>query len=236
MPPHSNFEQCADDGNFSCAPRATKPKRKKSIRLRMEQNEVFPIPHIDDFDEEVIQAIWYQQDEYATMKVGFVATIKKMMRGEHIPENNESTIRGLEFRTRKGALRRQHNKLTAITAVLDEQDRQFSEGIFDEDTLSETYLAHSTHCRDSAHAIGKKDVVAIKEFMAEVSAPTENRTVGEIMTFRRNKTTTVEPSRKTEKKQLAIQKMFKQSRIRRRTLLDMPNEPPQLRIETPTAA
>jgi hypothetical protein len=74
-----------------------------------------PTPHIDDFDEETIKAIWYEKTEYDTMKVGFVATIiKKMMRGEPIAENNESTIRGLEFRNPQ-ELFAASNKLAAIT-------------------------------------------------------------------------------------------------------------------------
>jgi hypothetical protein len=249
MPPHSKIDTYPDEGNSPTSPLERTQKRKKSIRLRLEKNEVFHIPHIDDFEQDVIQAVWYQQDEYAAMKVGLVSTIKKMMRGEEIPENNQSTVRGLEFRTRKGALRRQHNKLTAITAVLDEQDRQFSEGIFDEVLLSETYMGCSHHCMNLSHSIGKRDTEAIKEYMAEDTEPHVTvQPTGEIMRFRRNNGTVVEPvvepSKKMEQKQVSFQKMFKQSRIRRRAMMDdsikvqeqqgMQSQQP--RVAEPTAA
>jgi hypothetical protein len=188
----------------------------------MEKNEIYPIPHIDDFDEETIKAVWYEKAEYDTMKVGFVSTIKKMMRGEPIAENNESTIRGLEFRTRKGALRRQHNKLAAITAVLDEQDRQYNDGTLDEERLAEIYRSSGSHCQDSAQAMGLKDQEFMKEIRAEAPEPvvveTNKGSVEEIKAFKKNMTAP-ESSRKTETKQLAIKKMFKQSRLQRRATL-----------------
>jgi hypothetical protein len=188
----------------------------------MEKNEIFPIPHIDDFDEETVKAVWYAKAEYDTMKVGFVATIKKMMRGEPIAEDNESTIRGLEFRTRKGALRRQHNKLAAITAVLDEQDRQYNDGTFDDERLSEIYRSSGSHCQDNAEAIGLQDQETMKEIMTEVPEPvaveTNQAPVEEVMPFKRNMKTPAS-SMKPEKKQLAIQKLFQQSRLQRRTTL-----------------
>jgi hypothetical protein len=197
-------------------------KRKRTIRLRMEKNEIYPIPHIDDFDEETIRAVWYEKTEYDTMKVGFVATIKKMMRGEPIAENNESTIRGLEFRTRKGALRRQHNKLAAITAVLDEQDRQFNDGTFDEERLAEIYRSSGSHCQESAQAMGIKDEEVMKDIMAEVPKPdvagTNKVTLEESKALKRNMKAS-ESSRKAETKQIAIKKLFQQSRLQRRASL-----------------
>jgi hypothetical protein len=207
---------------LTSAPRTPTQKRKRTIRLRMEKNEIFPIPHIDDFDQDVIRATWYEKSEYDVMKVGFVATIKKMMRGEHIEENNVSTIRGLEFRTRKGALRRQHNKLSAITAVLDEQDRQFNGGTFDDERLAEVYRSSGSHCQENAHVMAVKDEETMKEIMAEISEPVETKSnevsVEPVMTFKRN-LTAGDSVRKTEKKQIAITQMFKQSRIQRRAML-----------------
>jgi hypothetical protein len=215
------FEHFADNGSTASPQRSPCQKRKRTIRLRMENNEVFPIPHIDDFEEETIKAVWYEKSEYDTMKVGFVATIKKMMRGELIAENNESTVRGLEFRTRKGALRRQHNKLAAITAVLDEQDRQFNDGTFDDDRLAEIYRSSGSHCQDNAVAMGLRDQETMKEIMAEVTEPVVDETNNAPVP--KTNVTAPESSRKTEKKtekkQLAIKKLFKQSRLQRRAAL-----------------
>jgi hypothetical protein len=190
----------------------------------MEKNEVYPIPHIDDFDEDTIRAIWYEKTEYDTMKVGFVATIKKMMRGEHIAENNESSIRGLEFRTRKGALRRQHNKLAAITAVLDEQDRQFIDGTFDEERLAEIYRSSGSHCQESAQAMGLKDQEVMKDIMAVVPEPDvaeTNKELEETKVLKKNMKApeSSRKTRKTDTKQITIKKLFQQSRLQRRAAL-----------------
>jgi len=73
-------------------------------------------------------------------------------------ENEEDhCFRGLEYRTREGARRRQTNKITAITAVLDEQDRQIYEGIWDPEALADVYRQNSAHCIDSAFLLGLRD-------------------------------------------------------------------------------
>jgi hypothetical protein len=236
MPPQSTFEEFTDNASMASIQRSPCQKRKRTIRLRMEKNEIYPIPHIDDFDEDTIKAVWYEKTEYDTMKVGFVATIKKMMRGEPIAENNESTIRGLEFRTRKGALRRQHNKLAAITAVLDEQDRQFNDGTFDEERLAEIYRSSGSHCQESAQAMGLKDQEVMKDIVAEVPEPEvaeTNKALEETKAFKRNMKAP-ESSRKTETKQIAIKKLFQQSRLQRRAaLVDVHSDQ---RVTSPRAA
>ena len=132
-------------------------KTKKNVRVELQKNEVFDVPHIDDMSEHEIATIWYDRPDYDAMKQSFIPIIKKMMRGAKIEETDSETIRGLEFRTRDGALKRQHNKVQSIHAVLDEQDRQLALGLHDVEKISEIYLETSQHCKCSARDLGELD-------------------------------------------------------------------------------
>jgi len=148
--------------------------RKRKIRFNLKKNETFEIPHIDDLKKEEIHDVWYQRDDYERMKIQFIPLIRKMMKGEVIEENNQQTVRGLEFRTRDGAIRRQHNKLEGITTVIEEQDRQHNEDELDNEQLREAYLACSSHCMEEAYALGKRDEREVKELIAAEQAETES--------------------------------------------------------------
>jgi glycogen debranching enzyme len=120
IPTHSRsfyFEEEASLSSTMTASRAKSPKNKRKLRFRLESNETFIIPHVDDLDEQEIQSVWYDRTDYETMKTSFIPIIRRMMKEERIEETNTETIRGLEFRTRQGALRRQH-KIDSTTKEL----------------------------------------------------------------------------------------------------------------------
>jgi hypothetical protein len=116
---------------------------------------------------EEIAAAYYSQNEHSKMKKCMIPVIRAMMKGETIEESNDSTARGMEYRTRKGAQLRQRNKVVSITSVLDEQDRQRSTGYGDVNEIRDVYLHNSAHCLVSAHQLGLEDEVAAREIMDE---------------------------------------------------------------------
>ena len=142
------------------------PKRKRTIRFQLESIEVHPIPHIDDLSEDEVNDVWYEREDYERMKQALVPVIRRIMKGERVAETNQETARGLEFRTREGAMKRQHNKLDSINAVLDEQDRQKTMGIDDDEKLREIYLSRSAHCLQEARELGMKDELAMSKMRA----------------------------------------------------------------------
>ena len=92
------------------------------------------------------------------MKMNHSATLRMMATGEVVNKCNDVLCtRGLECRTREGSRRRQVNKMNALCAVLDEQERQFVIGIHDELKLSLVYIRMSTHCAEIALATGLND-------------------------------------------------------------------------------
>lgn len=132
--------------------------------------------------------------------------IRKMMKKETIEETDKETIRGLEYRTRQGAIRRQHNKLEAITAVLDEQDRQLDcDGCVNEDLLSEVYRQFNTHCREAAHVLALGDVQPAREYTSDAIELVRQQHESE--------------ERRVPERKSSFSTLIKQMRVRRRPSL-----------------
>jgi hypothetical protein len=138
-------------------------KRKRSLRFSLASNQCFPIPHIRDLEDEEVAAVWYEKKEYDAMKKKIIPTLRKMIKGEKIEENNKQSGRGLEYRTRQGCYQRQENKRQAMAVAMDEQKRQRDECIQDDERLSEAYRNASFHCQDAACALGLEDQADIEE-------------------------------------------------------------------------
>lgn len=132
-------------------------KRKQSIGFELKNNQVLPIPHIDDFSKEEVADVWYEREDYEQMKKSLIPVVKRMMKGEKITETNHETARGLEFRTREGAMKRQRNKLDSIAAVLEEQHRQRIIGFSNDEVLREIYISRTAHCLKEARQLGIND-------------------------------------------------------------------------------
>ena len=164
MPPQQRQELTTHDDETSCYTR-TEPKRK--LRFSLASNQIFPIQHIDDMEEADVLATWYEKKDYDVIKSKIIPVIRKMMKKEDIPETDKETVRGLEYRTRQGALRRQHNKLEAITAVLEEQQRQKNFDDNNDENLRKAYRSACSHCQDEAHELALKDEGFVKTDLEE---------------------------------------------------------------------
>ena len=164
MPPQQRHELSPHLDESPCYHRK-EPKRK--LRFSLASNQIFPIQHIDEMDEADVLATWYEKKDYDAIKSKIIPIIRKMMKKEDIPETDKETVRGLEYRTRQGALRRQHNKLEAITAVLEEQQRQQAVGENDDESLRKAYLNACSHCQEEACELAAEDEVFVKTDLEE---------------------------------------------------------------------
>lgn len=203
-----------DESDTSCEDAVSTPKKtskkQKLFHFALTSNQIFPIPHIDDLSEEEVRDTWYERADYDNMKTSMIPLIRKIMKGEIVEETDRQTARGLEFRTRKGAIRRQHNKMEATSAVLEEQDRQIeSKGYCDDEELARVYMEWNAHCQVEAHQLALGDVKPAQEFLADVSL--EYLRSQYAMGERQGRNT---PERKT-----SFGKLFQKMRIRRRPTL-----------------
>jgi hypothetical protein len=149
---------------------ASKSTVTKRFHFSLSSNQIYSVPHIDDMTHEEVKAIWYEKEDYERIKLAMIPIIRKIMKKEKVAETDKETIRGLEFRTRQGAIRRQHNKHEAATAVLDEQDRQLNTiGHVDEELLAQVYQQFNSHCQVEAHKLALGDVSPAKEHTSDVT-------------------------------------------------------------------
>jgi hypothetical protein len=120
---------------------------------------------------EEIESIWYDKAEYEAMKQTMIPLLRAMMRREKIDETSSEseTTRGLEYRTRHGALKRQRNKVESITIVLEEQEHQTMNGYINEEQIRHVYVDHSAHCLITARELGVEDELWVDTFVREYS-------------------------------------------------------------------
>lgn len=140
----------------------------KSVHWSEDKHTVFFIPHLNDFSDEEVAAIWYEPVNYAEMKSEYKGTVFLIECGTILDEQ-EHTARGLEYRTQEGAWARYENKRDAYNAVLDEQDIQWKEDSDDPEELRNVYLQHSTKCSVAAHQLACKDALEAQAICAEAS-------------------------------------------------------------------
>ena len=114
------------------------------------------VQHLNDISKEEIEATWYTPDEFKMMKRDVHVTVKMMSRNERL--GIDQCIRGLEHKTKEGRARRMMNQIESMSAVLDEQDYQSSNGIsYDDERIARVYKSYTIHCAASAHFHGLSD-------------------------------------------------------------------------------
>lgn len=150
--------------------RKDKAPLNKSVRFNDDQNQVFPIQHLDDIPEDEVQATWYDSNEYSEIKQSYQLTIFLMESGETL-KNDEHSSRGLEYRTQEGAWARYENKRDAYNAVLDEQDRQWQRDQDDHDEIARIYIAHSSKCAEAALKRGLDDEKVARDILRSIIPP-----------------------------------------------------------------
>ena len=127
--------------------------------------------------EEDIEQIWYSHYDYDDIKASFEYTVFMMDAGEaKTVENDEHTTRGLEMRTEEGAWARFEHKRDAYNAVLDEQDRQWNDGLDDPELISQCCLEVSRSAAKGALERGLSDEKASNEINKEVRKKIKNGT------------------------------------------------------------
>jgi hypothetical protein len=128
--------------------------------------------------EEERVALWYSKEEYALMKRSSSFTVRLMMelqrdvRSFYGEEDQELCSRGLESKTRGGARRRRQNIMSAIDAVLLEQERQWEMGVFnDVYSLARVYREATAQCSMEAWLVAQKDAKAVDSSFQEHMFP-----------------------------------------------------------------
>lgn len=174
----SSKESFVECGNArSCEPsEKTEPRR---VRFRQTVN-VRPTIHVDDISEQEKMDTWFSQLEFNQIKDDVTRIVKMMIIGTFEGDNDEDCSRGLECRTRTGAIQRRENKWVALHAVLDEQDRQIEElDFFDDDLLRKVYIQENKLCRQESLEMGIRDFEELR-LMYDIDEEDEDESEDEI--------------------------------------------------------
>jgi hypothetical protein len=152
-----NKNMCYNDENDTVCRIAASVSPKSSKRSISFSSEVFVIDvlHIMDYSAEEKQATWFVGNDMRFFKNECRGSAALMNNG--VSESAELCFRGLEARTRDGALRRRRNKIDARAAVFMEQDLQEDEGVFDEEAIADAYYDYTEHCHVAANMMGLRD-------------------------------------------------------------------------------
>ncbi len=145
-----------DDTMDVKVPPREEPRRHPTIRFNV-RVAVKETIHRHDYTADEVARTWYKKSDFVTMKHAFTAVVQLYASGRYPGDDDDMTIRGLEYRHRDGAMRRKRNKLNALYAVLDEQERQWRDGYDCDEDIRAVYLVNSSNCCHAAHAIGKQD-------------------------------------------------------------------------------
>lgn len=153
-------------GAFKTSTSATsKPRRRVQFK---ETVSVRPIVHVNNMCDDEIADVWYNKTECQDMKRSMALTVKMISAGLFQGDDDEHCARGLEYRTRAGATRRRENKVNALDAVLDEQDRQRGRGMEpDDEAIRQCFLDENLHCRLAALEKGIADQEEARSLDAE---------------------------------------------------------------------
>jgi hypothetical protein len=172
MPIPETQLQCND---ASCSTYSKSPENSplvaasSSKKVRFHASiDVREVPHLKDLPEGETLATWYTQTEFESIKQSLVATVRLMMAKKLI--ERDLCVRGLEFRTPRGAKLRKQNKLKSLTAVWNEQVAQWKEDRSDEEAISFVYQQGIHECRTVALRLGLQDEQEARRYLNEDSS------------------------------------------------------------------
>ena len=134
------------------------PIKKESKKVRFSHSvQVREILHCSNFTEEERTNSWYTKCDIAQRKREEKQTLDFLKSGAYQGDCDQHCVRGLECRTRKGALARRQSKEAARLAVLKEQDMQNYEFQNNPEAIAKACIAATKYSVMAAYAIAAFD-------------------------------------------------------------------------------
>ena len=177
MPPHAGPLTAHE-----CVPAPTtqvivskRQRNSKRISWGEEQNRIHEITHINDLKQEAdITDIWYTRKEYAQISKNCCETVEQeiqsMIQEEQTHQHQQNDqdewcLRGLELKLESTLACQYHDfpalrlcrRRRSVEAVLDEDDLQRTEGIYDDELLADIYYDCSYDSQIESERIGWSD-------------------------------------------------------------------------------
>lgn len=128
--------------------------------------KVMLIPSIAEMSSSEIEASYFSDQEFNEMQADTVRTIRAMRRSQPLKEKKYSA-RGLEQLKSPARLEQtKSNRNNVISAVLDEQERQWARGTIEgEEEIAKASRSHSKWAREMALAMGASDAAWVRSMV-----------------------------------------------------------------------
>jgi hypothetical protein len=132
------------------------------------------IRHVNDFSEEEIIEGWYRKRDYAKMSEEVSKIAKLVAKGKDVDGRADLCIRGLEHLVEEDVADYRAEKMIAsVDAVLDQQEDQRNEEIFDPEIIAKIYAEIAAPLQKEAYLVALRDALAATEAMEEMDKPKE---------------------------------------------------------------
>ena len=145
------------------------------------KTKVFLHLHLDDMTEEEYQATYTTDEDSHNSQRNLVQDIQTIRRQDQqgVPHNNDNedgtSIRGIEHMRSAAAMQeRKAVKEGVLSAVLDEQDRQWDKDADDDEALRAASLRHSGRSHRIAAERARQDALAVRAMMMHERAALPN--------------------------------------------------------------
>lgn len=148
-------------------------KPKKSVSFNEAATQRYTL-HINNYTDEEVDACWWTPEEFKAIRADARYAANLVMGGYlQNGDNDHYCKRGVENFTREGVYRRSSVKQAAYAAVLDEQDAQWDEGIFEQEFIAYAYAPHSEASHSFAHSVALQDEMEIQLMNMMENSPIE---------------------------------------------------------------
>jgi hypothetical protein len=109
------------------------------------------------------QSLWFQDDEYDRMKEKSWMIVDKELESKQQGKSSKYCLRGLERMMNPGDVKQKKKKCSSI--VLDEQDLQRKQGVFDDEYTRSLYKFTTGNSQKEAESRAKQDEAEIENYM-----------------------------------------------------------------------
>ena len=138
-------------------------QKKKSVRF-FDNNEIFMIPHVQEFSIEMKSSLWYSRSEMSSLEEEILQTLELMRNNEEpfVEEKFNVSFRGLESMvSEEEEILREESIYHVVYQVLDEQDRQRAECVDDHEQLASVCAKHSEWSKHMARVRAQIDETCV---------------------------------------------------------------------------
>ncbi|KAG7363375.1 hypothetical protein IV203_026752 [Nitzschia inconspicua] len=134
------------------------------FRSRNSIEEVRRISRISNYDIEEIISYWGDSDEHILRKEELKKAAHDMQYCRRMSDNSTFTSLGIADKVGERRVIKKQNREIATRAVLDEQDLQDCEGVYDDELLADVYALTTATAKREAKASAKALHEEVKQF------------------------------------------------------------------------